>query len=66
VRFSGGKLPAKELRIKVGQTVFWQGKPPSSRGVPSDVRVIAPGCYGFQIDGKTFSRVVVFTADLAR
>jgi hypothetical protein len=34
--------------------------------VPSFVRVIAPGCYGFQIDGKKFSRIVVVTVDLAR
>jgi len=66
MRFSGGKLPAKELRIKVGETVSWQGKPPSSRGVPSSVRVLEPGCYGFQIDGKKFSRIVVVTVDLAR
>jgi hypothetical protein len=33
--------------------------------VPSSVRVRAPGCYGVQIDGTTFSRVVVFTAEVS-
>src|SRR5439155_15327929 len=65
VRFGGGKLPAAELRIERGESVSWQGQPPGSRGVASGVRVRTPGCYGFQIDGTSFSRVVVFTADLA-
>jgi hypothetical protein len=30
------------------------------------VRVRTPGCYGVQIDGTTFSRVVVFTVEIAR
>jgi hypothetical protein len=66
VRFNGGRLPSSELRIDSGETVSWQGQPSGSRGVPSGVRIIAPGCYGFQIDGTSFSRIVTFTADLAR
>jgi len=66
VGFNGAKTPERELRIERGQTVTWDGQPPGSRGVPSGVRVLAPGCYGVQIDGTTFSRIVVFTADLAR
>ena len=66
VRFNAGRLPAPELHIARGESVSWQGQPRSSRGVPSAVRVRAPGCYAFQIDGASFSRVVVFTADLAR
>lgn len=66
VRFNGGKLPAPELRIEPDETVSWQGQPPGSRGVPSSVRVMTPGCYGFQIDGTSFSRTVVFLVDLAR
>ena len=66
VRFNGEKLPSSELRIESGETVSWQGQPPGSRGVPSGVRIIAPGCYGFQIDGTSFSRIVIFVADLAR
>ena len=66
VRFNAGRLPAPELHIAVGESVSWHGQPASSRGVSSAVRVLAPGCYAFQIDGTNFSRVVVFTADLAR
>jgi hypothetical protein len=66
VRFNGAKFPPAELRIDAGETVSWQGQPASSRGVPSGVRVVAPGCYGFQIDGTSFSRIVVFRAKLAR
>lgn len=66
VGFNGGRLPASELHIASGQTVSWHGQPSGSRGVPSAVRVLTPGCYAFQIDGTSYSRVVVFTADLAR
>lgn len=66
VRFGPRRLPAAELHIEPGQTISWQGQPPGSRGVPSSVRVIEPGCYAFQLDGTSFSRIVVFTADLAR
>ena len=66
VRFNGKKLPPAELHIESGQTVSWQGAPRGSRGVASSVRIIAPGCYGLQIDGTSFSRVVIFIADMAR
>ena len=64
VGFNGHKQPDPELRIEPGQTVHWDGQPPGSRGVPSGVRVRTPGCYGFQINGTNFSRVVVFVADV--
>jgi hypothetical protein len=63
--FNGRRLPRRELHIERGVTVSWEGQPPGSRGIPSGVRVRAPGCYGVQIDGKTFSRVVVFTVELS-
>jgi hypothetical protein len=59
--FNGQRLPARELRIKPYETVSWEGQPTGSRGIPSDVRVRVAGCYGVQIDGATFSRVVVFS-----
>jgi hypothetical protein len=31
------------------------------RNMPSYTRVRAPGCYGYQIDGTSFSRVIVFS-----
>jgi hypothetical protein len=58
--FNGGKLPRPELRIHAYDTVSWSGQPPGSRGVPSGIRVLTPGCYGVQIDGTRFSRAVVF------
>jgi hypothetical protein len=58
--FNGGTLPRRELRIHVGETVGWTGRPSYGRGVPSDIRVLVPGCYGVQIDGKRFSRIVTF------
>lgn len=63
--FNGREVPARELRIERGQTVVWQGRPPGSRGVPSSVRVLTGGCYGVQIDGSSFSRIVVFRVDIA-
>jgi len=64
LRFNGQRLPPRELRIEAHDTVVWEGQPPGSRGVPSSVRVRAPGCYGVQIDGTTFSRVVVITVEV--
>jgi hypothetical protein len=62
MRFDSGRLPAAELHISPGESVGWEGQPYGSRGHPSSVRVRASGCYGAQIDGTTFSRVVIFRA----
>jgi hypothetical protein len=64
--FNGAKRPDPELRIHPLETVSWAGQPQGSRGVPSDVRILTAGCYGFQIDGTSFSRIVVVTSDLTR
>jgi hypothetical protein len=66
VRFNGGKLPSAELHIAPGDGVSWDKQPPGSRGVPSGVRLSEKGCYAFQIDGTTFSRIVVFAGDVGR
>jgi hypothetical protein len=58
--FDGARRPEPELRIHTYDTVSWSGQPAGSRGVPSSVRVLQPGCYAAQIDGTRFSRVVVF------
>jgi hypothetical protein len=64
--FNGDRLPAaRELRIEPWDTVSWQGQPHGSRGVASTARMRSSGCYGVQIDGTTFSRVVVFTVQLS-
>jgi hypothetical protein len=60
MRFDGGARPSSEIRIAPGETVSWSGQAPGSRGRPSYVRVRVPGCYAAQIDGTTFSKVVVF------
>jgi hypothetical protein len=63
VRFERGDVPPDELRIEPGaSSAWWPGKPTDARGSPSYTRLRAPGCYGYQIDGTTFSRVVVFRA----
>jgi len=54
LRFEGARVPALELRIRPG------GTPISNR--PSFTRVLGPGCYGYQVDGMTYSYVVVFEA----
>ena len=63
--FNGRRVPALELRIEPLETVSWDGQPTGSRGIPSGVRVRASGCYGVQIDGTTFSRVVVFRVEVS-
>jgi hypothetical protein len=58
-----GKLPPIEL---YGQLVFLTGKdvpetaPSGARAFASATAFLGPGCYGFQIDGQTFSRTIVF------
>jgi hypothetical protein len=66
MRFDDGATPPAEIRIEPGETVTWEGQVRGSRGRPSFVRVRAVGCYGVQIDGTTFSRVVVFPIDVSR
>ena len=63
--FNGRKLPDPELRIAPDTTVSWSGQPTGSRGVPSGVLILTSGCYGFQIDGTSFSRIVVVLGDVA-
>ena len=62
VRFQSGDVPPAELRVAPGQSASWSGQPNGSRGVPSYTRLRAAGCYGYQIDGTSFSRVIVFRA----
>jgi hypothetical protein len=66
MRFDDGARPRAEIRLAPGETVTWTGQAQGSRGRPSYVRVRAAGCYGVQIDGTTFSRVVVFPIDISR
>jgi hypothetical protein len=55
LRFDRGKIPPLEMRIQKGH---------GPRDRASYTRLRAPGCYAYQIDGTTFSRVIVFRAVL--
>ncbi len=48
--FQGGGIKTPQLRF-------------SGNSWPSEVIVPVPGCYGWQIDGRGFSRVLVFRAE---
>jgi hypothetical protein len=63
VRFGGQHVPALELRLtQAGATSpTWTG-----REWPSYTRLRSAGCYGWQIDGMTFSIVIVFKAVVTR
>jgi hypothetical protein len=54
VRFEIGDVPPRELMIP-GRN--------GPRGRPSYTRLEGPGCYAYQIDGTTFSRIIVFRAE---
>jgi hypothetical protein len=58
VRFGRGRPPSAELRISTRSTGGLNGV----RRLPGYTRVQADGCYAYQIDGSTFSRVIVFEA----
>ena len=66
MRFDDGTNPPAQIRLAPGETVTWTGQVPGSRGRPSYVRVRVPGCYGVQIDGTSFSTVVVFPVSTER
>ena len=59
LRFDDGRVPPAETRIRPGPGY---GPSNGARDHPSYTRVRAPGCYGYQIDGIGFSRVIVFRA----
>jgi hypothetical protein len=62
--FDGLRVPERERWIAPGETATWEGQPPRSRGIPSSVRIRVSGCYGVQIDGTRFSRIVILSAEV--
>ncbi len=65
VRFQSGDIPPAKLTIPVYTRGGQPGSvtpPAGTRYVPSYTRLRSPGCYAYQIDGTTFSRVIVFSA----
>jgi hypothetical protein len=62
VRFDRGDIPPLSIHI-TGSTA--QPDVPVPKGVrnrPSFTRLRGPGCYAYQVDGASFSRLVVFRA----
>ena len=57
LRFGPGIAPARELRLHI-VAVSRSGW----RNWPSYTRLRAEGCYAWQVDGMTFSRLIVFRA----
>ena len=57
VRFDRGMPPAREIRIPPYPGAYYRTR---ARDRPSYTRLEAAGCYGYQIDGLGFSRVIVF------
>jgi hypothetical protein len=63
VRFENGNIPPSQIRITTGTAVPGGVTPPAgARYLPSYTRLNRPGCYAYQIDGTTFSHIVVFRA----
>ncbi len=59
VGFGEGHVPYEALELLDSA----KGAPPGpSRTWPSFTRVHAPGCYAYQVDGTSFSEVIVFRA----
>ena len=60
VRFGSSNTPPKdEFRVTEG-TARSLGEEPGWREWPSYTFVPSPGCYGYQIDGLDFTKIVVF------
>lgn len=60
LRFNPVRTPSSEFRIYPAKGRLRSG----ARKVTSFPRLRAPGCYAYQIDGATFSKVVVFEAKI--
>ena len=61
LRFGIGNVPATELLFHAPGEA--QPDPPNGWTYEVDTtRVRAPGCYAYQIDGETFSDIVIFRA----
>jgi hypothetical protein len=52
VGFGEGHVPYDELQLRAGASRSW----------PSFTRVRSKGCYGYQVDGTSFSEVIVFSS----
>jgi hypothetical protein len=62
VGFGEGRVPYDELQL-LAQGMSAPRAPGGGREWLSFVRVRSPGCYAYQVDGTSFSTVVVFRAE---
>jgi len=60
VGFGEGHVPEDELQLLTAATTS-PGEPSGAREWPSFTRVEASGCYAYQVDGTSFSEVIVFS-----
>jgi hypothetical protein len=60
--FSGGPRPFEALQFVAGRS---GAEAAGLRGWPTFVWMTTPGCYAVQIDGKSFSRIIVFRVEAA-
>jgi hypothetical protein len=58
-RLDAGSPAREELRFEMWTGVSSPDFPPEWRERPSSVSFASPGCYAFQVDGVSFSRVLV-------
>jgi hypothetical protein len=58
MRFDRGSRPEAEIRIAPRETVLWRRQPAGRVGVVC--LLPSAGCYAAQIDGTSFSEVIVF------
>jgi hypothetical protein len=56
LRFEAGRVPARELRLGPVES--------GDRRRASYTRLRAPGCYGYQVDGRGLTKMIVFQAKI--
>lgn len=64
VRFGQARDPAAAMRMNA-PSAYSLGEPAGWREWPSITRLAGGGCYGYQVDGTTFSSVIVFRGVVA-
>lgn len=61
VGFGGARVPVAEMQL-LAAGASSPGEPPGWREWPSFTRLRTGGCYAYQVDGISFSRLIVFRA----
>ncbi len=63
--FGSGAVPQAEIDVPPGPPGVVGLNPGGWRLWPGYARLRSPGCYGLQVDGTTFSEVIIFRACLS-